>query len=216
MNKNKVVILLLAVSAISLLMFLFIQTNSRSFTITDSAPSQDESNVAIDSTIEIYFSKNIERVGLSSINDPSVDYSEYEMRIETRPTIVADVSIDGGTLRINPRHTLLENQEYDIFLSNITSDDEEMVDQYGLSFTTGQDESARAQFIRSLPLYQTNYNVTYSSTRNAFTVQVTGGDVESVTESAYELLRENAIDVDNETIIIETLRTEQGGGSPAG
>jgi hypothetical protein len=216
MSRNNVIILIVVVSVLLLLSILFLQTNNRSFNITSTSPNQDETNVAIDGFIEINFSKNIEHLEIFSINDPSVDYSAYDVRIETRPTIVADITLEGGTFRIIPRHSLLESQEYALFLSNVTSSEGGVVDQYELTFTTGQDESVRAQFIRSLPLYQENYNVTYSSIRNAFIIQITGGDAEEATSNAYNLLRENGIDVDVEEIIVDTIRTEQGGGSPAG
>lgn len=172
------------------------------FQLTGTYP---DSNVRIDQrspTVEFEFSQPVRLPDNFSVDsDPSID---------------AEVYARDDTVFVIPNHALLQQHEYTISTSRIESQSGESVDGVELTFRTDQNQSPRLNFIRSLPVHNPGYSITYLEDEDTFVVRITEVPIDEKRSRAQNYLQNNGIDTTQNDVKYDVLRSVEDRGAPAG
>lgn len=172
------------------------------FQLIGTTPENNSSNNDLDIVIGFTFSEDLE--------------SSQDISYSARPFIDAETYIEDSSLYLVPNHALLESRSYTVTIESVLSQEDSVIEDIEITFRTAADNSPRALFIRSLPIYQPGFNINYINNTDTFVVQITASPIEQNMQSALEYLEDRDIEEARNNIEFEVLRSLEGSGSPPG
>ncbi len=201
------IIIFIVISIIGFSLYLLISNNRKasdqSFKLVSVSPNNYSQDVNVDTEIKFEFSKTLSR-------------KETSNTLEVIPASYLTKDIVDNEIIFKPNTNLKENTQYTIKLSNIESINGEQISPITLIFTTGKDNSLRAQFIKSLPIQGDGFYIKYDETINTFIVTIQKNPYDKYKQNAIDYLTSKGINTNSEKIKYEQLRYLQGNGAPPG
>lgn len=176
---------------------------NQKFQLTSSNPSNFSTKVSVESKISLHFNRDL-------------TISEDTNNFEISPRVEGVKSIQNSTLIFSPENTLKPETTYTIQLKNVTSQQNETLPTISIVFTTNQDTSDRAQFIKTLPINTDTYSITYDEAINTFVVTINKNPYDSSKQAALDFLTSKGIQINLEKINFQELRFLRGSGAPPG
>jgi hypothetical protein len=163
-----------------------------------SSPQNNDADFPIDGDIYIYLKQKIENTKNFSItSNPNFDFKIFLK--------------DGGeTIEIKPTLFLMKNKEYKIILSSKNSKNPPFSNlPFEINFKTGetiesalkQDSSLILKINKKIPVFSTDFDLSYIEEKGAFAVVINSSDCQKVKGEVLNYFRENGINPDEVKII---------------
>jgi hypothetical protein len=175
-------------------------SNSKSFTLTSTSPTNNANGFDPSKPIIVSYSQPLK-------------LDQNKDNIKVSPKFAYLVEIANNTITITPNKPLAEDTSYIISLNNIQSASGGSLSST-LVFKTGRNNSPRAQFIRTLPRFNSNYTISYNSDTDSFLVTITKLPYEQAKADAMQYFKNQGLNPNTERVIYETLRSLEGKGAP--
>lgn len=188
--------------AIITIVVLYVMFNNQfgNFKSTSTNPGNNSSSVDPEGKITFVFSQNL-------------DSSQSQNFLQTSPNQLFTINIQANKLILTPISPLHDKTQYLISINSIKSVKSEQTST-SLVFTTGINNSPRAQFIRILPYTADDFIVTYNNSLDSFTVQILTNPIDQAKSKALQLFRDHNVDPSSQTIDFQVIRSLQGKGAP--
>lgn len=192
------ILLTIAVAGGALAVYSF--NRSGKFRVVGGSPSNKSTNVPPENTITLVFSQDL-------------DTNQAQTFLQTSPSQLFVMELQKNKLVLTPAKPLQEKSQYLISINNIRSTQGQQTST-SILFTTGVNNSPRAQFIRLLPFSGSDFNIFYNENLDGFTVQISTKSMDQAKAQALQYFRDNNVDPNKQRIDFQQLRYLQGKGAP--
>jgi len=176
---------------------------SRQLKLASTSPNNNTALEDPSAQIEFVFNKDV------------ANFSLGHTTIQLSPIFEYESEFTGNKIILKPRKRLIEGVNYNIILKDVVDNSgKETLQTVSLVFTVRED-SKRGEFIRKMPQRGDGFNISYLKNDGRFFVQIQKSPEESIKAKVSELFSSNGVDINNEEVKFEVLRSIRGDGAPA-